>query len=102
LKEHLSDVPPIELNFEVNVNAPVNKPGSLANPADVVIYELPVYEYGGNHKEQIEFLVNCDYDFFTSTSKGELEDPFLHGDEDPTKPSTPKLMLKGALLKKRE
>lgn len=46
LKEHLSDVPPIELNFEVNVNAPVNK----GTPPDVVIYELPVYEYGGNHK----------------------------------------------------
>ena len=57
LKDHLYDLPPIELALEVNF---VDK---LPN---FIVYELPVFEYGGgNHREQIEFLIKCDYDFFT-------------------------------------
>jgi hypothetical protein len=45
LKEHLYDVPSIELTFEINFNQPQKTPLTS-------YYELPVYEYGGgNHKD---------------------------------------------------
>ena len=57
LKDHLYDLPPIELSLDVNFGD---------NQPNFIVYELPVFEYGGgNHREQIEFLINCDYDFFT-------------------------------------
>jgi hypothetical protein len=63
LKDHLYDLPPIEMNLEVNLNE---------KNTEHIFYELPVFEYGGgNHREQIEFLINCDYDFFTD--KNELQ-----------------------------
>jgi hypothetical protein len=59
----MSDIPPIELSFIINLET---RP---ASPPDVFLYELPVFENGGgSHKEQIEFLVNCDYDFYTPQS----------------------------------
>ena len=86
LKDHLTDMPPIELAFDVNVS------GKQGGPADVTVYELPVFEHGGHHKEQIDFLVNCDYDFFNTPS----HDDTTHTD----RPS--KMSVNGAILKRRE
>jgi hypothetical protein len=67
LRLHLSDIPPLELSFDVNVHAPIPK---QAPQADCYYYDMTVYEYGGHHREYIEFLVNCDYDFYTTPAQG--------------------------------
>ena len=67
--------------------------GKTHGSCDVHHYELPVFEHGGNQREQIEFLVDCDYDFFTDIHKLK---------EDDNHQATPKLSLNGVLLKKRE
>lgn len=62
LKDHLFEVEPVELNFEVH-----SKRGheSLTH----LFYDMPVYEHHtSSHKEQIDFLINCNYDFFTPSA----------------------------------
>ena len=95
LKDHLYDLPPIELALEVNFG------DKLPN---FIVYELPVFEYGGgNHREQIEFLINCDYDFFTDKNDLQNDQDLYLEDSIPDKKSTTKLsQLNGAILKRRE
>lgn len=69
-----------------------------------IVYELPVFEYGGgNHREQIEFLINCDYDFFTDKTDLQNDQDLYLEDSLTDKKSTTKLsQLNGAILKRRE
>jgi hypothetical protein len=61
--------------------------------------ELTVYEYGGgNHKEQIEFLINCDYEFFSEKPENDYEEIDFKKQGGTTKLS----QLSGAILKRRE
>ncbi len=62
LKDHLSDVPPLELSFDVQVTQ------NTKGQPDVYFYELPVFEYSASRTKQIDFLVKCDYDFFGTIS----------------------------------
>ena len=82
LKPHLQDIPPLELVFDLHVCQKSDAP-------DTFIYELPVFEHGGNHKEQIDFLVKCDYDFFGQ--------PILEDWEEPKKDT--RMSLSGSILK---
>jgi len=81
LKAHLEDITPLELVFDLHVTQKSDAP-------DTFIYELPVHEHGGSHKEQIDFLVKCDYDFFG-------------GPQDDDEPTT-RLSVSGSLLRQRE
>ena len=92
LKDHLYDLPPIELTLEVKLDE---------KQPELTVYELPVFEYGGgNHHEQIEFLINCDYDFFTDKSDLQNDqDLYL---EESLKTTNKLSQLNGAILKRRE
>jgi hypothetical protein len=91
LKDHLYDFQPIELTFDINMHT---------KTVSTSYYELPVYEYGGgNHKEQIEFLINCDYDFFSDKLDGDFDDV---GHPDKKHGTTKLSQLSGAILKRRE
>lgn len=85
LKPHLQDIPPLELVFDMHVCQKSEVP-------DTYIYELSVFEHGGNHKEQIDFLVKCDYDFFSQHTSDEWED---------TKRDR-RLSIQGSILKQKE
>ncbi|TNV80672.1 hypothetical protein FGO68_gene14294 [Halteria grandinella] len=93
LKDHLTDIPPLELSFDVNVHSPVPKMGQ-APTTDAFYYDLTVFEHGGHHKEYIDFLVNCEYDFYSQQAPDDL---FAEPSD-----KTNKLVLNGAALKRRE
>lgn len=57
LKEHLFEVDPIELNFEI-------LPKKFQNAVQCFYYDLPVYIYSDSQREQIEFLLKANYEFF--------------------------------------
>lgn len=60
LKEHLFEVQPIELSFEIQT-----KRG--APQSAIYFYDLPALEHKSNsQRDQVDFLINCNYDFFTS------------------------------------
>jgi hypothetical protein len=60
---------PIELVFEINSK----RLGGLSTSTST-FYDLPVFEYyTGSQKEQIDFLVNCQYDFFSSSTEHQPE-----------------------------
>ena len=83
LKDHLFEASPIELSFEIQPKQLRTSPQS-----SILFYDLPVFEYyTQSQKEQIEFLVNCNYDFFNSNS-----------DQHPES----SLAINGNLLKLRE
>jgi len=83
LKEHLHDVLPLELGFEI-----LTKRG--APQSTVHFYDLPAFQYRTqSQKEQLDFLINCNYDFFAANP-------------DAPDKSRHRLALNGSLLKKRE
>eukprot|EP00347_Sterkiella_histriomuscorum_P018284 403346097 len=88
LKDHLFEVQPIELNFEIKT--------TRGTPQVVYhFYDMSVFEYHTeSQKEQIEFLINCNYDFFNSNQNPSADQT--------SGSSTSKLALNGNLLKKRE
>lgn len=97
MKDHLSDIPPLELSFDILVHSPLPKQGQ-APQSDFYYYDLTVFEHGGHHREYIDFLVNCDYDFYSQPLQGG-EDIFA----DPAdEKKTNRLILNGSVVKRRE
>lgn len=79
------------------MHSPLPKQGQ-APQSDFHYYDLTVFEHGGHHREYIDFLVNCDYDFYSQ--------PLQSGEDIFADPSdekkTNRLILNGSVVKRRE
>lgn len=59
LKDHLYDPQPIEIMFEIPVSG-----GKKGFTEQNHYYEMIVNDYSSTQSAHLDFLINCNYDFF--------------------------------------